>query len=254
MNEKRKRKPRIPPPPPRERERPVIERVADEPRGGGPGGAAKRRRRSPSSVDVGDVVITGVGGETEGKLRRRLAEAAVAFERERFGEAFRLLQSIERLAPDIPEVLELRGLTQYRQGRWAQAIKDLRRFEELTNSVEQHPVIADCHRARREWREVEACWQELGEASPSAELVEEGRIVMAGAYADQGELNQAIRLLEQAPQAAKRPKPHHLRRFYALADLYERAGDLKRARRLFEVIEQAEPGIGDVSDRIRQLR
>ena len=78
--------------------------------------------------------------------------------------------------------------------------------------------------------------------------------VMSYAYADQGDLKSAIRLLETAPQAPKRPKPHHLRRFYALADLYERAGDLKRSRRLFESIEQVEPGLGDVADRIRQLR
>lgn len=248
MNEKkRQRKSRIPPPP---RQRPVVERVPDAP----DGGAGKQRRRPASSVDVGDVTFPGVGGETETKLRRRLAEAAVAFERDRFGEAYRLLQSIDRLAPDVPEVLELRGLTQYRQGRWAQAIKDLRRFEELSDSVEQHPVIADCHRARREWAAVAETWRELGEASPSAELVEEGRIVMAGAYADQGDLKAAIRLLESAPTVPRKLKPHHLRRFYALADLYERAGDRKRARRLFESIDATEPGLGDVRDRIRQLR
>ncbi len=238
---------RIPPPPER-RERPVVERLPDaDP-------APKKRKRAKSSVDVSDVEFVGLAGETESKLRRRLAEAAVAFERERFGDAIKLLTSIDKLAPGVPEVLELRGLSAYRQGRWREAIRDLTAFEEAVGTVEQHPVLADCHRARGSWAEVENLWRELGDASPSAELVEEGRIVMAGALSDQGRLREAIRLLEGAPRAPRKPKVHHLRRWYALADLYERAGDSKRARRVFTQIREVDDQFGDVSDRIRALR
>ena len=140
---------------------------------------------------------------------------------------------------------ELLGLSYYRQGKWREAIRELERFEELTGTVEQHPVLADCFRARGDYARVAALWIELGEGSPSAELVEEG------ALADQGKVKDAIRMLETAPKAPKKLKIHHLRRWYALADLYERGGDLKRAKRLFTEIEAQSPGFGDVAQPVR---
>ncbi len=241
-------KKRVPPPPVR-REKPVVVRVDND--------DEKRPRRSRSSadtIDVGGVQFVGVASDTDTKLRRRLAEAAVAFERERYGDAQKLLNSIDRLAPGTPEVLELRGLAAYRLEKWKPAIKDLESFSASTDSVEQHPVIADCYRALRRWDKVEELWFELGDASPSAELIEEGRIVYAGALADQGKATEGIRLLEKAPKAPKKPKPHHLRRWYALADLYERVGDLPRARRLFAEVSQLDPTFGDAHQRARNLR
>lgn len=195
-----------------------------------------------------------MGNDTKAKLQRRLIEAAGAFEAERYAEAHKLLSSIESLAPGVPEVLELRGLASYRLGKWKQATNDLTAFETATDSVEQHHVLADCARALGRWREVERYWNELGAASPGAELVEEGRIVYAGALADQGKLRDGIRVLEKAPRAPKKPKLHHLRRWYALADLYERAGDLPKARRLFAEINTLDPTFGDAGERARNLR
>ncbi len=203
---------------------------------------------------MSDIAFVGVAPDTSSKLRRRLVEAATAFEAERFSDAQKLLVSINKLGPGVPEVQELLGLSLYRMGRWTQAARELQTFADTFDTVEQHPVLADCHRALRHWNRVEELWLELGAASPSAELVEEGRIVYAGALADQGKAADAIRLLEQAPKAPKRPKEHHLRRWYALADLYERNGDPSRARRLFLEIEQLMPGFGDAALRARQLR
>lgn len=208
-----------------------------------------------SAIDVADVSFGDVGPDTANKARSRLFDAAGAFERERFGDARRMLEAVNRLAPDVPEVLELMGLCAYRMHQWRKAIVELRRFADLTGSVEQHPVIADCHRALRQWSEVESVWLELGAASPPAEILEEGRIVVAGAKADQGRLQDAIRILEKASSTPpKKPKVHHLRRWYALADLYERAGMLGPARRLFTTIAQADPGFGDARKRARSLK
>jgi len=109
-------------------------------------------------------------------------------------------------------------------GKWKDAISHLEVFRELSGSTEQHPVLADCHRALGHWRDVEFLWSELGEASPSSALVIEGRIVLAGAKADQGDVVGAISILEDGWRLPKKPRLHHLRRAYALADLYERAG------------------------------
>jgi tetratricopeptide (TPR) repeat protein len=211
------------------------------------------RRSSRRDIDVSDVEFGGVPAATAQKLRRRLAEAAVAFEAERFGDAERLLASIDRLAPSIAEVHELRGLTLYRMGRWAKAIGELEKFVALTGSVEQHPVWADCCRALGRWRQAEELWLELGETSPSPELIEEGRIVHAGGLADRGRLTDAIRLLEKAPKPNRAPSIHHLRRWYVLADLYERTGDVVRARRLFGELLAAEPEFADVAERLAAL-
>jgi hypothetical protein len=85
-------------------------------------------------------------------------------------------------------------------------------------------------------------------------LTTEGRIVMAGALADQGDVRGAIRLLESTRGNSRRPRPHHLRLWYALADLYERAGDVPRARELFGRVAAVEPDAFDVPERLRALR
>ena len=77
--------------------------------------------------------------------------------------------------------------------------------------------------------------------------------VAAGALADQGKLEQAIRVLERAPKSPKRVLPHHLRLWYALADLHERAGDIPAARALFRKISAQDPGFVDVAERLAAL-
>jgi tetratricopeptide (TPR) repeat protein len=238
-----------------------IERVADDDdaaaaargRRGDRRRAASGRKRSRREVDVSGVDFSAVAPSTASKLQKRLAQAALAFEAERFTEVDKLLASIDRLAPGVPEVHELWGLTCYRLGHWKRAITQLEHFAQLTDSVEQHPVRADCHRALRQWSRAEELWEELRAASPSAELVEEGRIIHAGTLADRGRLLEAIRVLERAPKPSRRPGLHHLRRWYALADLYERSGDLARSRRVFGDILDAEPGFGDVAERLANL-
>jgi hypothetical protein len=76
---------------------------------------------------------------------------------------------------------------------------------------------------------------------------------MAGSLADRGDVSGAIRLLEQGWKFPKRARVHHLRRAYVLADLYERAGEVARARELFERIRAADPDFADVRARLRTL-
>ena len=64
----------------------------------------------------------------------------------------------------------------------------------------------------------------------------------------------AIALLEQARRPVRHPADHHLRQWYALADLYERAGDLPRARELFGRVADADRDAFDVRERLKALR
>jgi tetratricopeptide (TPR) repeat protein len=190
-------------------------------------------------------------GKRAGK-RQKLADAARAYEDEHYLDARRLLAPLVEREPESATARELYGLTLYRLGKWKEAIVELKAFERLTGSLGQHPVLADCYRALKRWPKVEELWDELRQASPGADLVNEGRIVAAGALADRGNLKGAIALLEKAPDT-KRPKPRHLRLWYALADLRERAGDVPGARELFERIVQNDPGITDAPERLSSL-
>lgn len=230
------------------------------------------------SSDTRSELVKALGSGPGKRMARRFEEAASAFQAERFDEARKLLAPLARAAPQVPEVRELYGLSLYRLGRFELAMRELKAFRVLSGSTEQNPVLADCHRALGRWADVEALWKELASASPSAELVTEGLIVTAGARADRGDLPAAVRMLERGwtgrrrgrPAPGRRtvkagtlgrdwtvprqPRPDDLRRAYALADLYERAGRSPRARELFAWVHHHAPDLADVAERVRALR
>ncbi len=210
-------------------------------------------RQRPAPAAVSRELTNAVGVRRAPKVEAALMEASKAFERERYSDALTILRALAVETPDVPAVRELMGLCLYRQGKWNDALRHLERFIELTGSVEQHPVISDCHRGLRHHDIVETLWEELAASSPSAELVAEGRIVMAGSLADQGRLRDAIALLERAPLQTKRPRAHHLRLWYALGDLYERAGDVPNAREWFARVLLHDEDLADTADRLANL-
>lgn len=194
-----------------------------------------------------------LGAPRGARANERLRDAAHAFERERYEEARALLRPVATSAPQATSVRELLGLTYYRLGKWSDAVRELEAFREQSRSTEQHPVLADSYRALRRHADVEALWDELREASPGGDLVTEGRIVMAGSLADRGKLGEAIALLERSQRSVKRAQTHHLRQAYALADLYERGGDVTRARELFRWILAHDAGFADAAERAGSL-
>ena len=217
--------------------------------------AVEREVRRDELIGSTDDELKAALGATKGaRAEQRMREAGDAFRRGRFEEARRILRPLAESAPRVAALRELYGLTLYRLGRWKQAVDQLEAFRTLTGSTDQHPVLADCYRALRRYADVEGLWDELRTASPGGELVAEGRIVAAGALADQGRLDEALALLEPAVKPVRKAKPHHLRVAYALADLYERAGDLPRARELFQRVATSDPEFVDVQDRLAALR
>jgi tetratricopeptide (TPR) repeat protein len=217
-----------------------------------PKAAPGHRRNVPQPV-VAELAST-AGSQRGAKLAGRLADATHAFERERYQEARRILRPLAEEVPDAVAVQELYGLVLYRMGQWAVAAKHLELYRARSASTDQHPVLADCYRALRRYDDAEALWDELRAASPSGDLVAEGRIVAAGCKADQGDLAGAIAILERSGKRVNRPQEYHIRQWYALADLYERAGDLPRAKELFSRIDGADPDAFDVRQRLRALR
>jgi tetratricopeptide (TPR) repeat protein len=208
----------------------------------------RRGRRTEAGEELGRLA-----GRGARHAQADLARAAEAFAAGRERDAARLLRPLRDLYPDASSVRELLGLSQYRLGQYAAASKELEAFADLTGSVEQHPVLMDCARALGRHARVEELWEELAAASPSAALVSEGRIVLAGSRADQGRLHEAIATLDRRRGTPGRVQEHHVRVWYALADLYERAGEIPKARELFLRVRRHDAGFADVAERLAAL-
>ena len=142
----------------------------------------------------------------------------------------------------------------YRAGQWKRALTELEIAVRLNPEwIFNHAVIADCHRALGNHQMVEKYWRELADASPHPELVAEGRIVMAGSLADRGLLQEGLDLLSKAAGDLKRPSEYHLRQWFVIADLYDRQGNIIKARQFFERIAAFDPQFVDVAERLATL-
>lgn len=186
-------------------------------------------------------------------LQKRLGDAARHMEHGRDRDAATLLRSLAQEVPEAASVRELYGQVLYSLGRYKAAITELEAFIELTASTDQHPMLADSYRALGRHKKVQELWVELRESSPAPDIVAEGRIVTAGSLADQGKLQDAIRMLETAPPVRGRIQERHLRTWFALADLYERSGELAKARAAFQRVMREDPDFVDVEARLRAL-
>jgi tetratricopeptide (TPR) repeat protein len=216
---------------------------------------ARRERNFELPRAVRDELRAVTDGRIAADLERRMTNAAQAYERDRYKEALQAIKPVVDQAPESAAARELYGLTLYRLGRWRQAAKELRLVHELTGSLDQHPVVADCERALGHLDQVTKLWDEMRREGVDKEVLVEGRLVMAGALADAGQLDHAIELLQPAAKAhRKQADVPLLREWYALADLYESAGDLPRARELFHRIALQAPDLFDAPERLRAIR
>jgi tetratricopeptide (TPR) repeat protein len=214
---------------------------------------APRRPRATVPSDVVSALIAAGGPKRGPHLAELLGEAHDHYRHERYKDARRILRRLVEDAPNVAAAHELFGLTLYRAGSWRQAAHELEAYRAMTGNYDQHPVLADCYRALGRHKRVAELWDELRQASPRADLVGEGRIVAAGSLADQGDISGAIKILERGRHSVHHPRDHHLRQWYALASLYERAGDIPIARDLFRRVASHDPDAYDVRDRLKAL-
>jgi tetratricopeptide (TPR) repeat protein len=184
-----------------------------------------------------------------------LTRAAEAYDRKRYEEALRLGRMVADAVPGVGPVRELTGLAAYRAERWSMAKIHLRAHFAITGDPEHLALVMDCERAGHRYRAVEKTFGELEASEPSAEVLVEGRIVMAGAWADQQRYEDAIALLTKAgaTKQLRNPSFRHVRLWYALADVYDRAGDAVSARELFARVVLAEPDAYDARSRLDEL-
>jgi tetratricopeptide (TPR) repeat protein len=218
-------------------------------------GRASTGRRATGELDPASAaeVEREAGGQRSAHYHERLKSAAEALERGRFDDARRMVKPVLRDLPNVATAHEIAGLAFYSTGQWRKAAAELEVARQLDGSVRHHPVLADCYRAMRRYEVVTELWNELKAASPAPGLMAEGRIVAAGALADQGDLRGALKLLERARDTPKKVREHHLRQWYVLGDLLDRSGDIIEARRFFGLVAQADSEFADVMQRLAAL-
>lgn len=189
------------------------------------------------------------------KMVNTLTRAAEAYDRKRYEEALRLGRVVADATPGVAAVRELTGLAAYRAERWSMSKIHLRSYFTITGDPEHLPLVMDADRANHRYRAVEKTFEELQTSEPTAEVLAEGRIVMAATWADQRQFEEAIDLLIKAGAAKnlRNPSYRHVRLWYALADVYDRAGDTTAARELFARVVIAEPDAYDAADRVVEL-
>jgi tetratricopeptide (TPR) repeat protein len=189
------------------------------------------------------------------RLVERAETAFSAYERGRFQDALRQIKPVVAETPSVAAVQELTGLAAYRSGRWREAARHLQTFGEMSDATNHLPELMDCQRALRKPKKVAELWTELRQSSPDPDVLAEGRIVAASSLAETGDLNGAISMLATAGASKnlRNPAERHLRQWYVLADFYERAGDIPRAREYFERVRHSDPEAYDVTERLRSL-
>ncbi len=128
-------------------------------------------------------------------------------------------------------VRETYGITAYRAGDYATALKELRTAVRITGRYDLLPMIADCERGLgRPEKALDLA------ASPEAEKLDavptiEMMIVVAGAYADTGDISTALASLEMPALRQKVNGAWQVRLWVAYADLLEQAGRSEEAHR-----------------------
>ena len=188
-------------------------------------------------------------------LVSQMESAVAGYERGRYQDALRLGKQLASEVGSVAAVRRVAGFAAYRLGRWRDAIRHLEAYTDLADEIDAIPALMDCERALGRHGKVGELWAELRHRSPDADVLAEARIVAAGSLADRGELAQAIELLAMAGagRSLRNPSERHLRQWYALGDLYERAGDVPRARELFVRVARADPEAYDVAERLDAL-
>ena len=218
------------------------------------GGASRPRREVRALETVVEEFDRVLGNRAAARAVRRYELALNDFEAFRYDEARKILVPMAKEYADVFDVHDMLGLCLYRGGQWKKAAEELETALRLKPTwIFNHAPLADCHRAMGNHDRVEELWREVSEASPAQELMAESRIVMAGSLADRGMIDGALELMSR--QAADVPKPaeFHLRQWYVIADLHDRAGNVIEARRFFSRISAADAQFADVAERLASL-
>lgn len=157
-------------------------------------------------------------------------------------------------AARIAVVREAVGEAAYAAGEYAEALSELRAARRMNGANDYLPVMADCERALGRPEKALALAKNPAVASLPDELKAEMTIVEAGARADLGEIEGAVRTLEHAPLRTRSREDWVARLRYAYADMLLRAGRREDAIVWFHRTAGVDGnGITDAVERVAEL-
>jgi tetratricopeptide (TPR) repeat protein len=184
-------------------------------------------------------------------VARYLVAAGMAEDPKR---GYEYAQAARRLAARIGVVREASGITAYQNGRWAEALAELRAARRLTGRDDYLPVMADCERALGRPDRALALIREADPSTLDRAAQIELRIVESGIRRDQGLADAAVVAL-QVPELTGGPlRRWSARLFYAYADALLAAGRTQAARDAFARAAAADAdGETDAADRLDEL-
>jgi tetratricopeptide (TPR) repeat protein len=168
--------------------------------------------------------------------------------------AYRHALAARARAARVALVREAVGETAYAAGHYAEALSELRAARRMNGAVDYLPVIADCERAvGKPARAIDLARSEAVQKLPRSGQVEM-RIVEAGARADLGHLDQALRTLEAGPLRTDSREEWAVRIRYAYADLLAQAGRREDALEWFHRTAAVDgEGFTDAAERVSEL-
>ncbi len=154
----------------------------------------------------------------------------------------------------IAAVREAVGVAAYHCGDWAQALTEFRAARRMGSKSVLLPVIADCERGvGRPERAIELARGPEADAL-TGDGADELRIVVAGARADLGQLEQALLVLSSPPLDPGRTGQTAARLYYAYAETLLALGrDADALQWFLEAAGADTEGATDAEERIGEL-
>lgn len=148
-------------------------------------------------------------------------------------------------------VRETYGIVAYRNGSFSTAIRELRTAVRITGRYDLLPMIADCERGLgRPEKALDIAASPEAENLGAASTIEM-MIVVAGAYADTGDLSTALASLEIPALRQKVEGAWQVRLWVAYADLLELAGRHEESMRWLTLAADADSErITDAAERL----
>ncbi len=184
----------------------------------------------------------------------RLARAIELLERGDSGAAVTEAEKAKRQAKRSSAVREVLGLAYYGQGRWQDAVTELKAYRRMSGRRDQNHLIADSLRGLGKPDEAVPLAEEaLRDPKVPSDAKAEAVIVAASALADRGRTAEALAFLRRARTEEDVSEPWTLRLWYARGDILEKAGRREEAATEFRKIVRHDAGAFDAAERLAAL-
>ena len=149
--------------------------------------------------------LKGLPEKLAARVARHLAAAGLYIDQDP-ELAYRHALAARARAPRLAVVREAAGEAAYASGHYAEALADLRAAKRMNGATAYLPIMADCHRALGQPDQAVKLAKSPSVAGFPPAAKAEMTIVEAGARRDMGQVDAALRILEQAPLSLEVPR------------------------------------------------